>query len=284
MKKRHFLGLLLGGYLILVWEQTYSQTFLQNVSSSKIQSVVEITSDTRPSVVGANEKNINTIPTGRKQKTIRQIELKKEEKKILGFFIIQHIKASIYGGDGESIYDSDNSFERSGNAEMFAVRADPWIGKKIKTSYEETGLSINPINDNIFFQTWLTAIPLLSPNPELSGVLQISIPKSGWVSNVTWTDTLRGLNSTYINTYKVIKVIDQTVTLSLNGKATPFIDSSNGRSESTGVYSGSLEISKVTGVIQKMELKRESERSSTLMNTKILSTTITKISVSNKVL
>jgi hypothetical protein len=279
MKKRRFLSFALVGCFTLVCGNVSSQTSQQSIGNIKIQSLVEVTSDTRSSVIGSNDKNISTSPTGRKQPTTRQIEFKKEGNELAGFFTIKHIKATIYGSGGESTYDSENTFERSGNAAMFAIRADPWVGKKTKARYDISGSPLDPINDRAFLQTWLIAIPLLSNNPEWSGLLQTSFPKAGWEIGVTWIDTLRNSNDEYFNTYKIASISNQTISISINGLSKPLnskpvasLNSPSSTSESKGsIYSGVLEISKTMGIIKRLELKRETEMVEVVMNTKIAS-------------
>lgn len=284
MKKRPLLNLLLVGCFILAYGQAFSQTSLSSIAGKRIESLVEVTSDTRSSVIGLNNKNIQPIPTGRKQTTIRQVEFKKESTGLQGIFTIPHIKATIYGSSGESTYDSDNTFERSGNAAMFAIRADPWVAKKMKSHYKIEGTPIEPMDEKAL-PTWLVAIPRLSNNPEWSGLIQTSLPKTDIRIGMTWTDTIQSAGITYINSYKVVGISEQTVNLTINGNSAPSLDSPSTTSESKGsVYNGTIEVVKDTGIIQKLELKRESELSEVIMNTKVSSVTTTKTLVTNKIL
>lgn len=269
-----------------LYAQKINPTRLQNLAGKEIVSTVSITSDTRSSTIGINNKNIETIPTGRKQTTQKSINLGKNGLNIKINFVIQHIKAAIYGSSGESIYDSDNVFERSGAASAFGSRFDPIIGKKITAIYDYEGKPISAIDDALFEQTWNTGTPKISLVAEWNGIFQMSALASGWEKGKTWTDTLRSPKEEFINTYAIKEINNELVKITLKGRSKPVLTASKAgiNTEQQGsAYDGILEVVKSTGFIQQFELSRESETLSEVEGIKISSRTITKTIVKNKV-
>jgi hypothetical protein len=278
MKTKSLSTLLLFCISSITYSQKTNPIQLQNFVGKQVMSIVEITLDTRSSTIGINDKNIETIPTGRKQVTKRLINFQKEGQEIKSTFTIQHIKATIYGGAGESIYDSDNAFERSSIASTFGSVFDPVIGKKYSAKYDNNGKILVVLNDATFERGWNIGLPKMNDNVELSGLFQMSVPMVLEVGK-TWVDTLNGRKVSLVNSYKIIEINDEVLKIMLTGKSKSILTNEEQRSS----YDGVLEVIKTTGFIQKIELSRESETLNEVMGTKISSITTTKTIVRNSV-
>lgn len=184
---------------------------------------------------------------------------------------VKRVQMTIVSVLGQSIYDSDNTFERDPVTSALGQRYDPYINKPFKVVYRPKSNSTDQTaRDSKFEVLWSTNMPALLKETALQGILLPELPKN-LAPGSTWVDSVTNQGNTTVNRYTVVKKEGDLWHLKLDSQQAPTALQSPGTSSATGagsgttasivgtiIYKGDLRVRQSSGFIEELRLTKES--------------------------